>query len=112
MKYLHSYCIAKPTEREEGSFDENYISGRGIFKVYPNPVSDKLKIEYSIADFQVLKFRVFNILGQEMQLEIEQQAEPFEPQVFEIDVSDWATGTYFVNIFDLGKGISAKFVKQ
>lgn len=112
MKYLHSYCIAKPAERENGSFDENYIGGRNIFKVYPNPVADKLTIEFSIADFQILKFRVYNILGQEMQLEIAQQAEPFEPQAIKIDVSGWASGTYFVNIFDLGKGISAKFIKQ
>ncbi|MCF8244616.1 MAG: T9SS type A sorting domain-containing protein [Saprospiraceae bacterium] len=111
MKYLHSYCIAKPGEREDERFDENYIGGRGIFKIYPNPVGDRLQVNYSILDFQLLKFRVYNILGQEMLLETHQQAEPFEPQSFEIDVSGWASGTYFINIFDLGKGISAKFIK-
>lgn len=111
LKYLHSYCIAQPNEREDGSYQKNHIGGRDIFRVFPNPVTDKLTVEYSIADFQVLKFRVFNILGQEMQMEIQAQAEPFEPQAFKIDVSDWPAGTYFVNIFDLSKGISAKFVK-
>ncbi|MBI1225339.1 MAG: S8 family serine peptidase [Bacteroidetes bacterium] len=111
MKYLHSYCIAMQKEREAGSFEEDYIGGRDIFSVYPNPVADKLTVEYSIADFQLLRFRVFNILGQEIHYEILEQAKPFEPQILEIDVSGWAAGTYFVNIFDLGKGISAKFVK-
>ncbi len=111
MKYLHSYCIAKPTEREAGRFDEIYIDGRGFVHVYPNPVQDKLTIAYSILDFQRLKFRVYNMLGQEMLPPILQQSSPFEPQVFEIDVSDWPSGTYFVNIFDFGQKISAKFVK-
>lgn len=111
MTYLHSYCIARPNERESGDFDETYIGGRGFVRLSPNPVNDVLKIEYAITDFQRLTFRVYNVLGQEMQLAIQQQAEPFEPQSFEMDVSNWAAGTYFLNIYDLGKRISAKFVK-
>jgi hypothetical protein len=111
MKYLHSYCIAKANERDSGHFDETYIGGRGFVRLSPNPVRDKLTVGYSIADFQELTFRVFNAVGQEMQLAIQQQAEPFEPQTFEIDVSNWAAGTYFLNIYDLGQRISAKFVK-
>lgn len=111
MKYLHSYCIAKSDEREAGDFDETYIGGRGFVRLSPNPATDRLKIEYSITDFQRLTFRVFNILGQEMQVAIQQQAEPFEPQSFELNLSNWAAGTYILNIYDLGEKISAKFVK-
>jgi hypothetical protein len=46
-----------------------------------------------------------------MQLELAQQAEPFEPRTIDIDVSHWAVGIFLVHFFDLGKGISTKFVK-
>jgi Subtilase family/Secretion system C-terminal sorting domain len=111
LKYLHSYCIARPKEREEGNFEDIYLSGRDFLRISPNPTEDVLKVEYAIKDFTAIKFRVFNILGQEMQFELVEQAEPFEPQSFTINVSDWAAGTYFINIYDLGKGISRKFLK-
>lgn len=111
MRHLHSYCIARPKEREEGNFEEIYLGGRDFLRISPNPTSDMLNVEYSIQDFKEIKFRVFNMLGQEVRYVETQQAEPFEPQSFQIDVSSWAAGTYFINIYDLGKGISRKFVK-
>ncbi len=112
MRYLHSYCIAKPSEREEGNFQEIYLGGRDFLQISPNPASDFLKVDYSIQDFREIKFRVFNMLGQEVRFLEVQQAEPFEPQSFTIDVSDWAAGAYFINIYDLSRSISRKFVKQ
>ncbi|MCC6726537.1 MAG: S8 family peptidase [Saprospiraceae bacterium] len=111
MKHLHSYCIARPNEREEGSYDETYIDGRDFVRLSPNPVGDLLKVEFSIRDFSEIKFRVFNMLGQEVRFLEVQQAKPFEPQSFTIDVSDWTAGTYIINIYDLSRKISRKFVK-
>ncbi len=112
MKYMHSYCIAKPDEREEGNFEDIYFGGRDFIQISPNPTADFLNVDFSILDFREIKFRVFNMLGQEVRFIEVQQAEPFEPQSFTIDVSDWAAGTYFINIFDLSRSISRKFVKQ
>ncbi|MBK8564396.1 MAG: S8 family peptidase [Saprospiraceae bacterium] len=112
MKYLHSYCIAKPEEREEGNFQEIYLGGRDFLQISPNPTADFLKVDFSIQEFRDIKFRVFNMLGQEVRFLEVQQAEPFEPQSFTVDVSDWAAGTYFINIFDLSRSISRKFVKH
>jgi hypothetical protein len=112
LRYFHSYCIAKPAEREEGNFQEIYLGGRDFLQISPNPAADFLKVDFSIQDFREIRFRVFNMLGQEVRFVEMQQAEPFEPQSFTIDVRDWADGTYFINIFDLSRSISRKFVKQ
>lgn len=111
MKYLHSYCIAEPKIRESGEFVETYVGGKGFLSLFPNPVTDELKITYSIKDFTNLKFNLFNALGQEVRATKQKQAEPFEAQTFTLDVSQLPAGIYFLNFFDLGQKISAKFVK-
>ncbi|MCC6726536.1 MAG: S8 family peptidase [Saprospiraceae bacterium] len=111
MKYLHAYCIATATEVTEGDFKEEYLGKKGFIKVSPSPTTDFINIEYSNADFRPVKIRVFNMLGQTMIFEQDIQPEPFAPQKLKIDVSDWATGVYVLNMFDLSEKISVKFMK-
>ncbi|MBI5917235.1 MAG: S8 family peptidase, partial [Bacteroidetes bacterium] len=109
MKYLHSYCIGRTEERASGNFKEIYLGEKNFVRISPNPVRDLLTIEYSNEDFRAVKVRVYNMLGQEMQFPQTATPQPFEFQTLSIDVSDWANGTYFVNLFDLSRKISEKF---
>lgn len=111
MKYLHAYCIGRASEREEGDFKEIYIEKKKLIRVYPNPTSDLIKIDYGNVDFNNVKIRVFNMLGQQVHYDLTATPTPFEPQTVEIDVKDWASGVYVINIFDLSKKISFSFVK-
>jgi len=71
-----------------------------LTKVYPNPVSLELTLEYEAPDFDPVAMRVYNALGQ---LVFSDSIIParFGPKVYEIDVSAWATGMYF---FTLNRG--------
>ncbi len=111
MKYLHSYCISRGPELEEGNFKELYVGSKSLVRVVPNPASDHLYIDYGNVDFKEVKIRVFNMLGQEMIFNQVGAPKPFEPQTIEIDVRDWSSGVYVVNMFDLSRKISVKFVK-
>jgi subtilisin family serine protease len=110
-KYLHSYCIAKPDERAVGNFFEVNFSRQGLVRVYPNPVSDKLYIDYSNEDFTDFSVKIFNALGQEVRFPASHLTTPFEAQRLEIDVTDWTSGTYFITLSDTGKKITRRFVK-
>ncbi|MBI1225340.1 MAG: S8 family serine peptidase [Bacteroidetes bacterium] len=111
MKYLHAYCISRAPEREEGNFKELYIDKKGLIRVTPNPTSDLISIDYGNVDFKDVKIRVFNMLGQEMTIDLDATPKPFEPQSIVLDVTDWSSGVYIVNMFDLTKKISVSFVK-
>ncbi len=111
MKYLHAYCISRAPEREEGGFKELYVEKKGLIRVSPNPTSDLIQIDYGNVDFKDVKIRVFNMLGQQVHYDLVVSTTPFEAQTFTIDVKDWASGVYVINMFDLTKKISFSFVK-
>lgn len=111
MKYLHAWCIAKTEERSAGNFRETYIEEKNVIRVYPNPVSDLLTIDYSNEDFTDISVTVFNSLGQKMVLPFSDNTQPFVNQQITIDVTHWPSGAYFINLLDSDKKITKKFVK-
>jgi subtilisin family serine protease len=111
MEYLHSYCIARTDERSAGNFNEIYFSGKNIIRLYPNPVSETLFIDYGTDDFNTFSLRIFNALGQEARFPASRETTPFKGQIVEIDVSDWATGTYFLSLSGNEKSFTHKFIK-
>ncbi|MCB0521708.1 MAG: S8 family peptidase [Lewinellaceae bacterium] len=111
MKYLHAYCIGTTSERQAGNFAQIYFGQKGIVNIFPNPVSGTVNIEYSNLDFSTLQIKFYNALGQEIRLPVEAVIAPFEKQQITLDVSNWPTGTYMVNVFDKSQKISRKFVK-
>ena len=73
-------------------------------KLYPNPASATITIESQTINLKSIE--IFNSLGQLM------QAIPNDNSQLSIEVSNLATGTYFVKVHsDKGVGVS-KFVKQ
>jgi Subtilase family/Secretion system C-terminal sorting domain len=112
MKYLHAYCIAQDSVvLEAGNFKEMYVGKKGLIRVTPNPTSDFINIDYGNVDFKDVRVRVFNMLGQEVIFNQLATPEPFQSQTIKIDVKDWNTGVYVVNMFDLTKKISVRILK-
>ncbi len=112
MKYLHAYCIAKEPELQEGNFKALYLGQKDLIRLRPNPTADYLYIDYANIDFLPINVRVYNMLGQEMIFNQAVTPTPFVSQTIRIDVKNWATGVYVVNMFDLSKKISLKFIKS
>lgn len=111
MKYLHSYCISRESERKTVNFKELYVGKKGLIRVFPSPTSELINIDYGNVDFKDVRVRVYNMLGQEMIFNQIGISEPFQPQTISIDVSDWSSGVYVINMFDLNKKISVEFLK-
>ncbi len=111
MKYLHAYCISSDPERERGDFKESSLGKKSLMNLAPSPATDYITIDYGSIDFKDVRIRVYNMLGQEMVTDQVVMPKPFEPQTIEIDVRDWNVGVYVVNMFDLTKKISVKFMK-
>lgn len=74
-----------------------------LTRVYPNPVSQELTLEYEAPDFEPVALRVYNALGQLVFSDAILPAR-FGPKVHKIDVSIWATGMYFLTL-NRGKDI-------
>lgn len=81
---------------------------KSIKNVYPNPTSDKLKIEFNAATFQSgSEIEIYNLVGERVYKEV------ILKSVSEIDVHDFSNGVYFYYVRNnqsiLSKG---KFIKQ
>jgi hypothetical protein len=111
MKYLHAYCIGRVVDREAGNFKSDYIEEKNFVYLSPNPVSDLLKITYGNNGFGELSIRIFNSIGQEMDIQAAVENKPFLSQNIEVDVSTWSSGTYTVSITGAEKETSVRFVK-
>lgn len=111
MQYLHAWCIAREEERESDTFTSRYIGEKQIVRLYPNPVSELLYLEYINDNFSGVYFRIFNMLGQLVETPRTQPNTPFENQQIVIDVAGWPNGTYFIHVpGPLGDSVF-KFVK-
>jgi hypothetical protein len=80
-----------------------HITEQNNFLIYPNPVSEKLKLE--LKDINAVE--IYNLQGQLFLRNTEFS------EAFEIDVSTWTNGMYFLNVFDLqGQVKRVSFIKK
>ena len=92
------------------SSTENTLGGElANVKVFPNPAEDKVWIElYDESSTDNVKIQVFDVFGK---LHLEKNAYSNE-SIFQIDVSNLASGTYLLRIAnDKGVFSAKKFVK-
>lgn len=76
------------------SVDENELSAASI-KLYPNPITDILKLEVKDIDIVNISIEIVNVNGQRIYFRQYNQAAQFECS---IDVSDYPKGIYFVKV--------------
>ncbi len=111
MEYLHAFCIARPEERSTGDFMELYLGQTDIVRIYPNPVTDVLNVEYSIASFGTINIAIINSLGQVVQVPLSTQTAPFQQQRTTLDLSQLPRGTYYITIVGNEDNATEKFIK-
>lgn len=80
------------------------------FKIYPNPVKDRLIVSYMNNKEVIANISVYDIAGKKIASKIKQF---YKNSFVTIDVSDLTTGIYFIYIAnDKGLNERFKFVKQ
>jgi len=85
---------------------ENYNSTKQIL-VYPNPSSDKFKIDFSEIFYKKITLQVFNNIGQLITEKSILQNEP----ITTIDLTTFSTGVYFIKAIIDEKIINGKICK-
>ncbi|MBL0074019.1 MAG: T9SS type A sorting domain-containing protein [Bacteroidetes bacterium] len=76
------------------------------FRIYPNPASDKITVNYNQ---RIAKLVIYNIYGQAVKI-VRPGYALHEPGSQEIDISELASGIYFVSINDANSN-GERFVK-
>ena len=81
-----------------------------VVKLFPNPSVDYLQIEIKNSTLEDPRITLYNIIGNEITLEVEQK----EEDVYEIQVKDLPPGYYLIAIKDEKSffGETYKFVKR
>jgi len=74
---------------------------------YPNPFNPVTQINFSVAKTSDVKIRIFDILGNEISVAVNQRMTPGEYKL-DFDGSKLSSGTYFYSLSADGKTISTK----
>lgn len=84
------------------SFDEG-IQSPGDLVVFPNPANSKVNVRYSVDESQAAILNVYNTVGQ---LVISKEVSLVQGvNTFELNVSEWSMGLYFVAV-STSKGVA------
>jgi hypothetical protein len=84
---------------------ENAFNG-GLIKVYPNPVKEKLNVEFSVAEIREIKLNIINAFGQTV------YTSNVTNQLEEIDLSLFKSGMYFLKIQSNSEQKVFKIIKE
>jgi hypothetical protein len=82
----------------------------GALLLYPNPANDQLFVNYNGQSGEVLKFTVYNMLGEVVRTA--NIGKTYGASSYAFDLSGIASGVYFVQAECDGHVTSRKFVKQ
>ena len=82
-----------------------------IISLAPNPTRYSLIVKYESPDFEPLPIRVFNVLGQ-LVIQRAEEVPRFGAKRFELNTSNLASGTYFLQIGTESNYRIEKFIKQ
>ncbi|MGE0568425.1 MAG: multicopper oxidase domain-containing protein [Bacteroidia bacterium] len=77
--------------------------------IYPNPTSDKLKIEFDQNDSEFFNFKITNSLGQ---IILEKNSIFNNTNSTEIDLSNYFDGIYFIHLNSNKGSLSRKIIKR
>ncbi|MEI6060224.1 MAG: CotH kinase family protein [Bacteroidota bacterium] len=94
----------------ETTFDVNYPEAINTFGIYPNPVSDKLNVEYQTVKKTMVEITIINQQGAALYFTNTMTKSPGE-WLETIDLSTYAPGVYLVRLTLDGKSYSKRFIK-
>jgi outer membrane protein assembly factor BamB len=77
-----------------------------LFQNYPNPFNPNTKIEFKIPEIEIVRLKVFDILGREVTTLINKQMQPGNYTI-DFDASELASGIYFYTL-NVGENVLTK----
>nr|MBP6513271.1 T9SS type A sorting domain-containing protein [Bacteroidia bacterium] len=85
-------------------------SSNNILNLYPNPSSDQLNIDLNLNERLSGQINITNLLGESVYNSIQEPSA--NVKTIQINIKDWQTGMYFVNLIQGNKTSTLKFVKN
>ena len=80
-------------------------------ELFPNPSSNEIEIIYNVKDGESINIRIYDIKGRLLKDILDENFQS-ESNNINLDVSDWAQGTYVVKIQTDDIVLSKSFIKQ
>jgi len=90
-----------------GTIISNDVEILNVFEVYPNPTNGVAQVRLEFANSSDIDLQVITMLGKVI---IQRTEESVNASQYEIDLSDYTQGTYFVRLVVNGKSYSKKVV--
>ncbi|MGB0930174.1 MAG: T9SS type A sorting domain-containing protein, partial [Chitinophagales bacterium] len=81
-----------------------------IMRVFPNPAKNEVNINFTIQEERMVEISVYNIKGQQFESLRTESTKGINK--VELNVSDYPTGVYFVQIFDGSTTQTQKIIKK
>lgn len=103
LRFIYDYNGNYNLTEETSDFLVNEVVGIqerqnvGNLRVYPNPTSEFLNIDYSLINAESLQFNLFNSLGTLVYSDFK-GVQPAGKYVGQIDVNKWSAGFYLLQI--------------
>ncbi len=76
------------------------------FSIFPNPTRDRLTIELVFPTESTKNLRILNVSGKLV------KRTSFGGKIYNLDISEWVSGVYFIQVDVEGKLVTKRFVKQ
>jgi hypothetical protein len=76
------------------------------FRIFPNPAKDRLSFELELHTGSIKNLRILDASGKLV------KQSSFAGETYNLDISEWVPGVYFLQVAMEGKLITKKFVKQ
>lgn len=103
--------IVKTTNGGGVGIEENYRNNNIDFVIYPNPSTSQVTIEFELSETKNASIEIKNILGQTVRM-ISNNSFAKGINKVEIDLSEFSSGLYFVQLQSENKITSKKFIKE
>ena len=80
------------------------------YSVYPNPTDEFINITYSLDTDMLLSIELVNLFGQKIKTVLPKQNQQAGTYTFQIPVSDFSSGTYFLTISSVNQTKTEKII--
>jgi hypothetical protein len=82
------------------------------YRVFPNPVTQKIQIAYTLGKKSSVELNVYDCKGRSVKCLISKEFQPTGPHNYAFDVSGLIPGVYFARLLVDGYAVNSKLIIQ